>query len=978
MSKYIKLLIVLSLFNSVIFSQSITIGKVTNAGGNPVLIPVSVSGSLTNVKSISMQIKYDPASIRFIHDIEDPLSGITGITLPNTANFSVYSENGLITISWFNSTGVSLSGLLFNLEFNYTSGFSEIKFVTSTIKNMLGAKLTYTLQNGCISHTTDPAITVQYPNGSELLEVVGSPTTILWTSVYVNLVKIEYTVDGSTWNTIVSGYNSTLGSYDWTIPTSINSTTCKIRITDMDVGATAIDASDANFTINSIPVLTLLSPNGGEKLKVGEVKRISWSFKNTLNVKLEYSVNASAGTPVLNTITLSVPAKSAYFDWDIPNNISTDCKIKISDPASSTNDLSDAVFSISNPPISVTVGDTVEAHLEKIGKEMGGILGEYYYCESPDYIWKNSLALYNNHGVTYELKDTLIVDGKVPVNISGWMTNLTYLEMKISFNSNVLKFDSLSTVFKEMLPISVSSKDSIIHIIWSGSVPVDIHDKIFDLYFTYKNLTAPEQWLNPTPPQQWSDFLGMHSNPTTPGQGVVLDPRNYSDIKINMVSAVNSENNIIDASSWTKGSLSVNNLPFVKILYPLGGEILEHNDGSANVSWVSRGITNVSLLYSTNNGTNWNDIASLAASTGTYNWAIPNVNSTQCLVKIKDQSASSPVDTSKKIFTITNIDSLNLTSPEGGDILKVGSNKIITWKCRNISNVKLEYTTDFNDSVKVWTVISSSVNAKNYSYTWQVPNTSSVYCRVKISDVLHKSVVDSSSGNFIINNSNVRVSLPTMTSAPLGVVTIPISVDKVNSVTFINFSINYNPANLTLDNVQSSSELASGALGYDVDKTTASPNYILRIVWISSTPVDANGILFNIYFKNFNGLNTPLTFDSPNVMKDQNNQVIPIDYVNGLTDVKTTLLPKTFALLQNYPNPFNPSTTIRFELPKASKVNLSIYNILGQKIATLVDEFKIPGYYQIKWDAKSMANGIYFYSIRTGDNIVTKKMILLK
>jgi len=304
MSKYIKLLIALLLFNSVIFSQSITIGKVTYAG-NPVIVPISVSGTLTNVKSISMQIKYDPSSISFIHDIEDPLSGITGITLPNTNYFSVYSENGLITISWFNSSGVDLNGALFNLSFNYSTSFSEIRFVSATVKNMLGSKLTFALQNGCISTSTDPAITVQYPNGSELLEVVGSPTTILWTSVYVNLVKIEYTSDGSTWNTIVSGYNAALGSYDWTIPTTINSTTCKIRITDMDVGATAIDASDANFTINSIPVLTLISPNGGEKLKVGEVKRISWNFKNTLNVKLEYSVDASSGTPTWNTIASS-------------------------------------------------------------------------------------------------------------------------------------------------------------------------------------------------------------------------------------------------------------------------------------------------------------------------------------------------------------------------------------------------------------------------------------------------------------------------------------------------------------------------------------------------------------------------------------------------------------------------------------------------------------------------------------------------
>jgi hypothetical protein len=172
--------------------------------------------------------------------------------------------------------------------------------------------------------------------------------------------------------------------------------------------------------------------------------------------------------------------------------------------------------------------------------------------------------------------------------------------------------------------------------------------------------------------------------------------------------------------------------------------------------------------------------------------------------------------------------------------------------------------------------------------------------------------------------------------------------------------------------------LSSGQLGYTIDTYTASPYEILRIVWINSLPVDASGTLFNIYFKSFNGSYTPLTFDSPNVFKDQNNKVIPINLLNGLTDVKTTNLPKTFAMYQNFPNPFNPSTSIRFELPKGSNVNLSIYNILGQKIATIVDEYKNPGYYQIRWDARNLANGIYFYSIRTENIVITKKMILLK
>lgn len=82
-------------------------------------------------------------------------------------------------------------------------------------------------------------------------------------------------------------------------------------------------------------------------------------------------------------------------------------------------------------------------------------------------------------------------------------------------------------------------------------------------------------------------------------------------------------------------------------------------------------------------------------------------------------------------------------------------------------------------------------------------------------------------------------------------------------------------------------------------------------------------------------------------------------------------------LEQNYPNPFNPSTTIRYQLPKASRVSLKIFNTLGQEVAVLVDEEKEAGYYQARWDA-ALPSGVYFYRLQTGDYLETKKMILLR
>jgi hypothetical protein len=100
-------------------------------------------------------------------------------------------------------------------------------------------------------------------------------------------------------------------------------------------------------------------------------------------------------------------------------------------------------------------------------------------------------------------------------------------------------------------------------------------------------------------------------------------------------------------------------------------------------------------------------------------------------------------------------------------------------------------------------------------------------------------------------------------------------------------------------------------------------------------------------------------------------------------------IPQQFSLYQNYPNPFNPSTMINYQLPMSNDVELSIYNPLGQKVATLVSEKQKAGYHQVKWDASrtacpaarrraGMASGIYLYRLRAGEYIETRKMILMK
>ncbi len=98
----------------------------------------------------------------------------------------------------------------------------------------------------------------------------------------------------------------------------------------------------------------------------------------------------------------------------------------------------------------------------------------------------------------------------------------------------------------------------------------------------------------------------------------------------------------------------------------------------------------------------------------------------------------------------------------------------------------------------------------------------------------------------------------------------------------------------------------------------------------------------------------------------------------GIGNHQFVNIPKKSKLSQIYPNPFNPITEIRYALPKDCRVRLEIYNILGQRVATLVDGKQKAGYKKAKWNAGSLSSGIYFYRLKAGDFMQTRKMVLLK
>ena len=114
-------------------------------------------------------------------------------------------------------------------------------------------------------------------------------------------------------------------------------------------------------------------------------------------------------------------------------------------------------------------------------------------------------------------------------------------------------------------------------------------------------------------------------------------------------------------------------------------------------------------------------------------------------------------------------------------------------------------------------------------------------------------------------------------------------------------------------------------------------------------------------------------------MFNNNGEVIS----QGTKDIILKPVPQEFALHQNYPNPFNPVTTINYDLPQQTYVNLMIYDILGREVVKLVSEETPAGYQSVIWNTRNslgtpVSAGIYFYQIQTRDFVKTRKMVLLK
>ena len=190
-------------------------------------------------------------------------------------------------------------------------------------------------------------------------------------------------------------------------------------------------------------------------------------------------------------------------------------------------------------------------------------------------------------------------------------------------------------------------------------------------------------------------------------------------------------------------------------------------------------------------------------------------------------------------------------------------------------------------------------------------------------------------------------------------------------------------------------ENATGTIGLQVayNQPYVQDSLAVRFTrsWLSASPefglitpdvTDSVMLTFDGSWLDIGEYTGTITVDGSDIYHNEPTVTIPVtmhisDQV-GIDDEDVSDLPREFALSQNYPNPFNPQTTVKFALPKDSHVKIEIFDLLGRKVTTLVNEDKEAGVHEVIWNADKAASGIYFYRMEAEGFTMTNKMLLLR
>ena len=521
--------------------------------------------------------------------------------------------------------------------------------------------------------------------------------------------------------------------------------------------------------------LTIVSPQGGEVLKSGDVFKIEWQSNTSSNVSILYTT----GGTQWDTISSSYPNTGSFYWSPIPSKTSNNCKIKITTKDNQPVSKESNIFSIekdstiqkislispSNGEIlfvdsSYTIKWTssgiqalkIELSIDNglnwntISATTPADTGQFKWTKIPNFVSNtcklkltdvSADSIFAITSGNFSIKIPSYITIKSPNGgeklLGGGVTGINWISstvenVKIEYttdngiNWNTIIGTTPSDGYYEWSPVpNVSSNNCNIRISdVVNSLAYDVSDNLFSIF--------PEQILKITSPNGGEKFFS--------GSGTTITWITTSVV----VSSANNKTSEIQIANETNKKFSSRT-----------SVIKKEKSFLTNDTKSLSSIANVKLEYSSNGGSTWNIITQSTSNNGSYYWqSIPDINSSLCLVKVSDAEDGLPFDISDNPFIIFNKveKTIKVAIPNGGESWNAGTAQNITWNSSGVSSVKIDYTT--NNGVS-WTTIDQNTPSDGFFVWNSIPMVASTNCKIKITDAVDTTAFDLSDEVFTIS-----------------------------------------------------------------------------------------------------------------------------------------------------------------------------------------------------------------------------------
>jgi PKD repeat protein len=843
-----------------------------------------------------------------------------------------------------------------------------------------------------------PKLAITSPNGGESWDS-GTSQNITWTtSGAVDNVKLEFSADGGVlWQTLFANLSNT-GSFAWTVPDT-NSSSCLIKVSDAS-DSTRFDISNNIFTISN-PFLAVTFPNGGETLLLGSSQNITWNSSGQINqVKIELSRN---GGNTWTTLAAST-SNDGVHPWTVSGSASGNCLLRISDASDGTpRDVSDAAFALGSVAIAVVApngGETLFiGSTQSISWNSAGSINQV------------KIELSRDGGITWEVVAASTAnDGLTNWTVSGEASNNCLLRISDAADGDPVDMSNAPFAISAIAITVIAPNGgetlydtSQYEIQWSTTGPVNHVDLEYSL-------------------DNGASWQSIASNLANTGSYLWAAPDSLSDAcLIRIADAADGSPQDVSDNTFRIVRFSRNHAPSAEIVGPYSAPRYVQIVFNASPSSDADG-DSLTFTWDFGDGQSGNGVQATHAYSNVQNYiatlTVSDGNGGVSIAQTEVEIYNRPPIAVAAGPDYASIDSV-LSFDAGASADPDGDNLTYAWSFGDSSAPYFggpQASHVYGDSGSYQIVLHVQDNFGGSAYDTMA---------VLVTDNL-KPIVD------------IRASEVSVISICANTYTIGLTIDQVHDPdgTIVSYEWDFGdgsphsnspsslshvfpvPGTYTVKLTVSDNE---GAIGMDsvkivlnhdyapfasfsVPKDTVLVNSIVS--FDASASQDHEGPIVT-YIWNFGDgasetSNQPATIHIYQTLGVFQATLIVRDYCGNTTTVSRTLHvvlttgivegranPSDFGLAKNYPNPMALSgeematTRITFNLPTDAEMRLSIFNIFGQQVRTLVQGRQRAGRYTAEWDLRNdrgqrVSAGVYFYRLQASGQAATKKMVITR